>query len=342
MTERNPRKLLSLVALIYFPFIISFLVEDSQQDYNLSDDDIKFIKTYQKAWYFLIVWTIITIILFILSFYYNIYILNLITNILVIFFLIYVFVNIFMIFSDKPAILFTSNDVKNLNINKVSSWNVFYILSFLPFVNFYLYSWKNYTQEQEYWLKESSLMYFLWSFVWILSMFFTWLVGLFYFILLFVIIRSVSLFFGVDFIPDSIKNLVYTSYEDNPLELFSYFCAFIYFIFHSLYLLLKWKKLYDYWKYLYKVKNNIKQTYELNSILKKPKKYLYLILSYVVFIIIFVYLLYQAWYSFYAFVYLFSLIVFLSYIVIVYYNHKKIVFLPMITSSISVIISKFI
>jgi len=56
-----------------------------------------------------------------LSFYYNIYLLNAITNILVIFFIIYVFVNIFVIFSDKPAILFTNNDVKKLNINKVGS-----------------------------------------------------------------------------------------------------------------------------------------------------------------------------------------------------------------------------
>ena len=339
--EKNPRKLLSLVALIYFPFIINFLIDDSQQDYNLSDDDVKFIKTYQKAWYFLIAWTIITVILFMLSFYYNIYLLNAITNILVIFFIIYVFVNIFVIFSDKPAILFTNNDVKKLNINKVGSWNVFYILSYLPFVNFYLYSWKNYTQEQEYWLKESSLLYFIWAFVWILSMFFAWFIGLFYFILFFVIVRSVSLFFGIDFIPDSIKNLVYISYEDNPLEILSYFCAFIHYIFYSLYLLLKWKKLDNYWKYLYKVKINIKQTYELNSILKKPKKYLYLFLSYVVFILIFVYLAYQSWYSFYTFVYLFSLIIFLSYIVIVYYNHKKIVFLPVITPSIFIILKQF-
>lgn len=342
MTEQNPRKLLSLVALIYFPFIVSFLIEGSKQEYNLSEDDMKFILTYQKAWYFLIAWTILTAILFILSIYYDIYMLSLIINIVILFFIVYVFVNIFLIFSDKPAVLFTSSDVKNLNINKVQSWNIFYILSYLPFVNFYLYNWKNYTKEQEYRIKEASLIYFKWAIVWILSMFFIWLVNIFYFILFFLIIRSVSLFFGVDFIPESIKKLIYTSYDDNPLEIVSYFCAFIYYISNSLYLLLRWKKLDDYGKYLYKVRNNIKQTYEMISILKKPTKYLYLILSYIVFIILLTYLFYQAWYSFYPFVYLFSLIIFISYVVIVYYNQKKIVFLPIITSSIQFILSKFI
>jgi len=340
MTEKNPRKLLSLVALIYFPFIISFLIEDSQQEYNLSDDDIKFIWTYQKAWYFLIVWTIITSILFIISFYYNIYYLSKIINIIIIFFLWYVFFNIFYIFSDKPAILFTSADIKNININKVNSWNIFYILAFLPFINFYLFNLKNYNQEQEYWLKEASLLYFIWAFIWILSMFFIWLVTLFYFILLFVIIRSISLFFGIDFIPDFIKKIIYSSYEHNPLELFAYLCAFVNYIFHSLYLLLKWKKLEDYKKYLYISKKNIKQTYEINSILKNYKKYIYLILSYIIFFIIFAYLSYESFNSFYSFVYLFSLIVFISYIIINYYNHKFIPFIPIITLILEFIINK--
>ncbi len=342
MTEQNPRKLLSLVALIYFPFIISFLTKDSQDEYSLDENDMKIILTYQKAWYFLIVWTIITIILFILSFYYSFNILWFLTNILVIFFLLYLFLNIFMIFSDKAAILFTSDDIKKININKVNSWNIFYILSYLPFVNFYLYSSKNYSQEQEYWLKEATLLYFIWSFIGLLSMFFSWFIWFFYFILLFVIIRSMSLFFGVDFFPDSFKKYIYNSYKETPIELFSYICALFYFLFHSLYLLLKWKRLLYYWKYLYITKNALQKKYELNSILKKPKKYISLILSYIVFIILFVYLLYKAWQSFYTFVYIFSIFIFVSYIVIIYYNNKKITPIPIITSSLSYIVNKFI
>lgn len=343
MTEKNNnllKELFSLVALI-FPFFVFYLLDDPENDYNLSENDITFIKNYKKAWYFVVSWVLFTIIFFVISFYTNISILVSISTISVVILALYIFVNIFFIFAGKNAILFKKTDFKNLDINKVNSWNIFYILAYLPFINFYLYNWKKYTQEEEYRLKEASLFYLIWSVIGIISIFFSWFLVLFYFILFFIIIRSISLFFGIDFFPDDAKKFVYSSYEDNPLEIFAYFCAFIYYILNSLYLFFRWKKLADYWKYLYKTKKSFKNTYEFNYILKKPKKYLYLILSYMVFILIFAYLLYKSWYSFYTFVYLFSLFIFASYIIIIYYNHKKLVFLPILTSSISLIVSKF-
>lgn len=347
MNEKNPRTLFSLVALIYFPFIVNFLLSDNtNNEYNLSDNDLKIINTYKKAWYFVIILTIIAVLFLILSFFYEIDILGIslikfIAEFLFTILIVYILINIIRIYSNEYALLFTKSDIKNLSINKVSSWNIFYILIYLPFINFYIYNSKKYTKEQEYWVKEASLFYFKWWIIWILSIFFPWLIILFYFMLFFIIIRSISLFFGIDFIPDSIKKIIYSSYENNPLETFSYICAFIYFMINNLYIIIKWKKTEDYKRYLFKVENNLKQTYDINSVLKKQKKYLYLLLSYGIFFILFIYLLYFSWYSFYSFVYIFSLLIFASYIIIDYYNHKKLVVIPIITPVINFIVNKF-
>jgi hypothetical protein len=45
----NHTKLFSIIALVFFPFLVSFLLKDSKSDYDLSENDIKIINSYKKA-----------------------------------------------------------------------------------------------------------------------------------------------------------------------------------------------------------------------------------------------------------------------------------------------------
>lgn len=341
MTEKTPRKLLSLVALIYFPFIVPLLLKWEQNDYNLDENDIIFINSFKKAWYLVIFLTIVTIILFCVSFYYSIDLIWNISFFATLALVLYVFYNVFLIFSNKQALLFTNADIKDLNVNKVESMNFEYILTYVPFLSTYKFFTKTYTKEQEYRVKEANLFYFIWGIIAFWAIFSYSLFSLFYVFLLFILVRAISLFFWVDFLPDSIKKIIYESYKNSPYELFAFFCAFVAFCAVNTVRFVQGKKNTPYLKFLHQIKENLIQTYELNSVLKNPKKYLFLILSYLLLFLILAYYIYVSIYSFSIFVYLFWIAVLSSYFILNYYTNKTVLTIPILTPIIKFIVKKF-
>ena len=331
----------SLVWLVFFAPIVGMLLKGWESDFDLSEDDIKIINSYKKAWYF--VWLLIALIItaFVLYLKLNIGLILYIAYTLIIIVVLYMWYNIYLIFANKWALLFSWEDIKKIEVNSIKSWNADYILLYLPFLNEYLFQNKKYTKEQEYWIKESIFFYFLLAITWVLALFFPNLLGLFYIIVLFLILRSVSLFFWVDFVPDTIKSIIYNSFSKRSIELFAYFCALIHFIFQNIFLLIKWKKTYEFGFYLHKTKEILTTEYELNSILKKPKKYLSIIISYLLVIAIFGYLFYKAFYSFYPYIYLGSTILLLEFVFLNVFLQKKLYKLPILTELTSKIVNLF-
>jgi hypothetical protein len=123
--------------------------------------------------------------------------------------------------------------------------------------------------------------------------------------------------------------------------LFAYFCAWMKFILHNLFLVLTWKKTNEYWYYLHKAKEVLKKEYELNSVLKKSKKYVSIILSYLIVTILFGYLFYKAYYSFRPYLYIFSVAILATYVYLVSYLTKNLYNIPVISWILTKIIKKF-
>lgn len=350
--EKNVKNLICIVALIYFPFVVNSLIKDYKSDkdlnddywydeYNLTKEDLEMIRTYKKAWYFMIIFTLILAVLFWIYWFYSFTVLYYINNILLILVIFYLFYNLFLIFSDNKALLFTKWDVKNINVSKVNSWNVQYVFSYFPFMNFYLFSSKNYPEEQDYRLRESNFIYLIWSLIGILSFFINWFLFLFYIILFFVLIRVLSLLFGFDFLPDFVKKNIYKSYNKNPLEIFVYLSAWFSFIFENFFIYLKKKKTFNYNYFVERSKKNAQLNLEIKNLLKNWKKNIYFILSYIVFVWIIFFLLWQTFNTQYVVIYWFSIFILLWYFLIQYLNNKKLVFIPIISSLLIIITGKF-
>jgi len=347
MTEKNqiennqsPRILFSLVALIFFAPIVNVLLKWNEEDYELTENDIKIIATYKKACY--AIYFIILIILTLLFFYikYSIDLLIYAIYTLVILVSAYIIYNIKLIYDNKWALFFSNDEIKKLEVKYIKAWNVDYLLLYIPFLNEYLFQKKQYSKEQEYWLKESIFFSYILWFVWVLSFFLPSFINLFYIIVLLIIWRSISLLFGIDFIPDNIKEKIYNSFSTKTVELFAYICAIFYFTFWNLINLLSNKKRLDFGFYLHQSKKYLNIWYEINSILKKFKKYLYLILSYAVFVWINLFLLIKSKNSF-SYVYVLSLfiIIFPFYLSIV--KEKKLYNLPFISKLLEKVMKKF-
>jgi len=340
-TQQSPRKLFSLVALIFFAPIVWFLLNDSENDYELTENDLKIINTYKKAWYF--VWaltlSIVAILIAYLKFEYSIliYIVYFITTILVV----YMIYNIKLIFDGKWALLFSDKDIKKIEIQEVKAWNIDYLLVYIPFLNEYLFQTKKYTQEQEYWLKESIFVYFFLWMVGSFAIFYDSFIKIFYLIVLFIVLRIVSLFVWVDFIPDNIKAWIYNSFKNRVTNLFAYFCALIHFIFQNLFRLVKWKKTYEYKLYLHKANEILNQEVDIKSILKKPKKYLYIILSYTILVILLAYLLYKWYFSFLPYVHIISVLIIWNYFFMWVFIEKKLYNIPFLSAILWKILKKF-
>ncbi len=331
MNEKNPRNLFSLVALIYFPFLISVLTKDSD-DYELSENDIKIINTYKKAWWFMIFMTFTIVILFLISFRYSSFLyFDSVAYFWTILLVIYLFYNIYLIFTDKSALLFSWKDVTEIKVQKVESWNLDYLFLYIPFLNSYKYILKDYTENQIYWLKESNLLYLILSVFWILSIYFSIFLSLFYILLLFIIIRVISLLFWIDFIPDNLKEIIYNSYKNNIWTIFSYISWPIKYLFVNFYQFLKKKSKVPFDVIIKNTKVFLETEYDLKTILKKPKKYLFLILSYLIFIIYFSYLFYTNLNSFNIYVIYISLFILISYFILKIYFTKKIPVIPFLT-----------
>jgi len=341
MNEKNPRNLFSLVALIYFPFLVSVLTKDSS-DYELSENDMEIIKTYQKAWWFILFMTSIIVVLFLISFRYsNFLYLDSIAYFGTILLVVYLFYNIYLIFSDKSALLFSWKEVSEIKVSKVESWNLDYLFLYIPFVNSYKYFLKDYTQQQVYWLKESNLLYLVLAILWVFTIYFSLFFSLFYLLLLFIIVRVISLLFWIDFIPDSLKEIIYNSYKDNIFTVFSYISWPVKYIFVNFYQFLKHKPKVPFNVVIKKTEDFLEEDYNLESILKKPKKYLFLILSYLLLVVYFSYLFYINVNSFNVYVIYVSLIILISYFVLKIYITKKVSVIPFLTCIMFYIVKLF-
>ena len=341
MNEKKSRNLFSLVALVYFPFLISLLIKDSD-DYELSENDVKIIKTYQKAGWFVIIMTFIIVLLFLVSFRYSdLLYLNSISYFLTIFLVVFLFYNIYLIFLDKPALLFSWKEISEIKVSKVETWNLDYLFLYVPFLNTYKYFLKDYTEKQVYWLKESNLLYLILSILWFLAIYFPIFLSLFYLFLLLIIIRVVSLLFWIDFVPDNIKEKIYNSYENNIWTVFAYIAWPIRYISINFYQFLIKKPKMPFNIVMKKTKEFLETEYDLKTILKKPKKYLFLILSYLILFIYFFYLFYINLSSFNIYVIYFSLFILLSYFVFKVYITKKVVVIPFLSCLLFYIIKLF-
>ncbi len=168
--------------------------------------------------------------------------------------------------------------------------------------------------------------------------FFYPLYNLFYLILLIIIVRFVSLFVGVDF--PVIRQFVNNLYEKFPQEILIYLEAGLYYLVNNLFLVIKWKTTVPYKVYFEQIKKFYLQGYQIENILKKSKKYLFLVLSYLVAIFFFWWILWKnlVWVDY---VVVFSVLWVSYYLFLAIFIERKVYSIPLISLLIFYILKKF-
>lgn len=333
MTEKktNIVSLFSFVWFVFFPFVVSWLMSD---EYELSNEEKDFISSYRKLWWLNIIIVLLLILAYSFSFYFDVLFLVPFLNLFLVLFFIYLFINIYFIFSNKKPFAPNSFDLK-LEVDKVKSWDLALVYLYLPFVNFYLLVSKKYSKDEEYYLKESNLLSFVLFLIWFLSYYFDFY-ALFYLLVFMIIFRAISLFLWLNFF--RLKDLFYNTF---PYEILLYLEALLYYIFHNLLQVIKWKRISSYKTYLHWINEFYSKSYDLDNILKKPKKYVFLFISYVIYIWYFWLILWNSLFLMNGYYLTFSVLGLLLYIIMPVVLNKKLYPLPFISLITFYILKKF-
>ena len=336
--KNNVRNAFSFIWLVFFPFVVSWLLVD-KNEYNLSEDDLKFINSYKSLGWLNIVLVLISVFLFIVSAYFNLNILVLIAEFLLFIVFLIIIIHIFFIFSSKFP-LFSSNYEINFNFKKVDSGSE-YIFYYFPFLSYYL--WMEYVflgKKMDFvrLVKEANLLYFFLFLFAFFVYFFNDFIYIFYLLLIFIILRVLWLIFGVDFRLFNFEK----AYSKFPYEVFAYLEGLVYFFVNWLINVVRWKKIASYSKYVNQIKNYYVTWYDIHITLKKLKKYLFLHLSYLIFVLFCIYSFYQAFLGFDNIIVIIFGIVGLFYIFILpVVISKKIFPLPFVSLILYFLLKKF-
>jgi len=328
--QKNITKLLAFVWLVFFPFLVEYFLKDN--DYDLTEEEIKFIKAYRLIWWYIFWGLVLIVSLYILLLIFKLNQFFVIVNILLAVLFLFLIVNIFFIFSWKLP--FGKTDVLN-NFKGIKIENTWFDLNkffcYIPFFNFYLLlTWNN---QYEKYLKESNIFWFVLIVVWVFSIFWNidwW----FYFLLFILILRIVSISIWID-----LNFAKINFFSKFPHETLVYLESAIYWLLNDFILFITWKKTLWYFIYLHKIKKFYLTWYPIKS-LKKTKKYLFLILSYVIFILTSVYLTRYAivWSNYIA---LFSVLGLTYYILFPVYFEKNVYPIPFLSLFLFYILKNF-
>ena len=209
------RHILSLASVMFFAPIVHFLIK-KPKEYELTKEDVDFIKGYIKYGFFVIFLFALFLILSIVDLIVNFLpgFVWYITTALLVLCLAFIIGGIFLVFTEKSVF---QND-SELKYKKIKSWNVEILFCYIPLYNFYL--WYTNPELRDYrWVKESFLFWYLWA---LLTIAF-WSVPISGIILALLILRVISLIGWIDVLPDKYKENLNSLYKINPEEIFGYF-----------------------------------------------------------------------------------------------------------------------
>lgn len=214
------RTALSLAALLFFWPSVNQLIKEWH--ISISPEDIDFIQWYVRLWNRIILTSIISVIVWLISFWAWSQIISISYDISVILTLFLIWFWIIKILSNQE-IIHEDNKViqwKELNISPSTI-----LFAYTPFINFF-YRFKNHNIEKPYrWIKESIIY---WSLFYIIWLFFTnWYV--LSVLIIIGIVRVTSLSRWYDFITDNFKIKVNKLFTYQIEELIINIVALIYF-----------------------------------------------------------------------------------------------------------------
>jgi len=327
--KNNQAKLLALVGLIFFPFVAKWLMKDEW--YDLNNTEIKFVNFYINLGWLILLLIFISIVVYVVGIIYMIDYFLLIWKIIFILAFIVLFVWLFNLFKNKTLEL-DLNYAENFLIKE--EWFDFNILvAYFPLINYYLLFTNKVDKKYEIYFKEWILWYFILFLAGLID------ISFFYLILFLLILRSVGLFFGLNI--SIIKFFVDKLYvAEKPWGFFAYIEAWFYYIVINLFLVLKWKKTISYTTFLQDIEDFYSKCIDTDKILKYPKKYLFLILSYLGLITFVFYNIYLFFISYLPYSFEFSVLGIWFYFFLPLVN-KKLCTLPLISRFLFYILKSF-
>ncbi len=333
---RNQAKLFAFVWLVFFPFVVDWLLKD-KNNYELTEEEIKFINYYKKTWWTILLLIVLVILLFVIWTLIQFELVFFIANILLVLTFVFLFINIFFIFNEKLP--FWKNDLSlKIETTYNNEFNINMFFAYAPFLSFYLLLTNKLEEKYRYNLIEANLFYLILFFIWVLN-YFLWLRAIFWTILLILIIRAVSLFVWLDF--PIIKTFISKLYKKFPYELLIYIEVTVFYLINNLILVLKWKKTLSYSVYFNQIEKFYLQSFPVHNILKKTKKYLFLIISYTIFLLFMLYIIYENLVWWLDFVEIISVVWFAYYFILPIFIEKRVYPIPLISLIIFYILKMF-
>ena len=327
---KNQAKWFAFVWLVFFPFLVNWSLKD--EGYDLNWEEKKFINSYKQIGWLILFGLFVTVILYVIGIWFKLDYLFSLANLVLLLSFSFLFVHIFLLFSGKPPLMMKDLSV-NIETTKVDSFDINLLFAYVPFLNYYLLL----TNKAKYLdhLKQANMLYFLLFLIWVLSLYFP-LENLFYFVLFIIIVRGVSLFMWIDI---SYFNFL-AKYRKFPYEVLVYVEAGFYFLVNNLFLVLKNKSTVPYKVYVDQIVDFYLKGFEFNKVLKKIKKYLFLHISYAVFLFFVLFNIWNSW-AWENYIAIFSLVWFAYYFILPCWVEAKLYPLPFISLITFYILKKF-
>lgn len=292
MTEEEKKtwnkEMFSVLAILFFPYITNFMLK-TPDAYELEEEDIAFIKHFEKKGW-MIIWAAGFLFgTFLVTLFFKFSFREITNTILWIAFLglvWYVIYNIFIIFNKEELAVNKTEKIDSfkLNFTQIQSGNTLYIFSYIPVFNYFIYSGLADDDNRRYWMKESVVFRYVMTFLAIFALYSDTLAFAFYVWLLFIIFRAVALFGGIDIISEKIKEKIYWLFDVNPDEMLAYPLWLLSYILQEFIAVVKWK---DSKKRLWEHIESFKRTLQNSSNIESFKSNKHLVAQYVIGLILY-------------------------------------------------------
>lgn len=208
LNSKNNKIELSLSALMFFSPLINNNIKDRQ---DITNDDKIFIKWFVRLWYLNIVLLLNTITLWVIYYNTTLPIFNTLCNISLIILIVFLWIWSLFAILEKPIVKSNYTD----NEATVNKSNI--MLNFVPLYNIYLWYQNHDFDNQHTELKESLILWWLFSIIALLPINKYIIISCLIIILLFLIARIVWLDFG-----EKYNNFVDNLFKKNPEEIWWY------------------------------------------------------------------------------------------------------------------------
>ncbi len=222
--DTNTKTQLSLAAALFFSPLVQNILKKWRWD--LTDKDKEFVRWYIRFWYVTLLFWILTITFGVLDYFFSLKILSVVYTVSIFILLFLLLIGIVSILSDISLVRWRDIQIKTYTIEGNKSDIIF---KYLPLYDIYLRYQSHSFDKPNRRIKESIVLWTLFSLVCITGSIFLSSI-----LLIIIIFRVASLLSDIDFLNMDIKQRINKLFLKNPEEIFWYISGFVSYLGKSL------------------------------------------------------------------------------------------------------------